>query len=162
MNAITDEQIKGAIVALKTRKSEPKEHTEWRMTPASNHEGYDANRSRNYPATARPDFDRLRGSDKPRTLAATPATGVQSNPSMSHLFHWARPTPSFPKVFVLRTAARDPARVRTALLHSLLYLLRTAVHGPDATRRHSLRATPYLTTCCSRYCIRAANGATHA
>ncbi len=161
MDATTDDQIEGAIVALKSRKWELKKHTEWCLAPVPNHEGYDANRSRNYPATGRPVFNHLRRSNEAPTLAATPATGIESNPSMSHLFHWARPTPSIPKVFVLRIAARDAAHVRTAFLHWLLYRLRTVVRRPDATRRHSIRATPYLTTCCSRHCLCAANDAIH-
>ena len=52
----------------------------------------------------------------------------------------ARPTPSSPKVFVLRTAARDVARVRDVVLHRQLDDSQTdCEHDAVTTRIRSMR-----------------------
>ena len=47
----------------------------------------------------------------------------------------ARLTPSIPKVFVLRTSARDAARLHNALLHLQLHCSQTDCECESATKR---------------------------
>ncbi len=76
---------------------------------------------------------------------------------MFNLFNFgARPTPSIPKVSVLRDAAHPAARKRGTLLHSLLRVLLHRERTINANLVAFSHAARLNSRCCVRRCARAA------